>query len=83
MAPDRDDSRPAPIDTATACECGNPVAPGEQQCQWCQVIEVAKNSQTVPHIWQTSRFTNTTTCSVCTLLPLDATDGYSDCPGPQ
>lgn len=83
MAPGSDDSSPAAIDTASACDCGNPVAPGDQQCQWCEGIEVAKNSQTVPHTWQTSRLTNTKTCSVCGLLPLDPTDTYSDCPGPQ
>ena len=83
MAPDHQDSSPAPADAATTCDCGNSLDPGEQQCQWCQAAEGAQNSQTVPHTWQTSRLTNTTTCSVCQLLPLDATDSFSDCPGPR
>lgn len=83
MAPDVHGASPATTDTTVKCECGNDLDPGEQQCQWCQQVDLAKDSQTAPHIWQTSRFTNTTTCSVCGLLPLDATDAYSDCPGPQ
>ncbi len=84
MAPADDGaSSPAPADTTATCECGNSLTPGEQQCEWCQTLEHAKDSQTVPHVWQTSRITNTTTCSVCKLLPLDAIDGYSDCRGPR
>lgn len=83
MAHDSHESCTAPADTAVRCHCGNRVEPGEQQCPWCEEIECAKNNQTVPHTWQTSRFTNTTTCSVCGLLPIDPSDSYSDCPGPQ
>ncbi len=33
------------------------------------------------HEWQVSRFTETTTCSKCGLLPLDRDDVESSCPG--
>jgi len=69
-----------PVGSPARCACGNAAAEGEPLCQWCTEADCAKNSQTVPHTWQTSRFTETTTCSECGLLPIDPTDSYSDCP---
>ena len=66
----------------TTCPCSNTVTDGDDRCcQWCLEADDAKARQSVPHSWQTGRFTGTTTCSACGLLPVDPADSYSDCPG--
>jgi hypothetical protein len=51
----------------------------EEVGRWLEDLDEEEAS--TPHVWQTSRFTETTTCERCGLLPLDEDDTDSPCDG--
>ncbi len=65
-------------------------------CDWCNMTDTAcmkcardlvsskkgaRDLVSQKHKWQTSTFTNTTTCARCGLLPLDEDDRQTECEG--
>lgn len=50
-------------------------------CGATATMDADDEPATLAHQWQSGRFTGTTTCRVCGLLPLDQDDIDTECPG--
>jgi len=67
-------SRQCPTCDGTGTVGNEAVRRGSEATKWSGATEF-------PHHWQYGRFTGTRTCEACGLLPLDASDVVTDCPG--